>query len=154
MGPRVEKGDGSMRRTLTVAAVATALVAGGAPLAAAAPPEREIIPLVCDDGQTFSVEVNGNGEFTPGRVVGTNQVLVPVSFGEFTFRAVLPDGTMIEDSEPGSAKGGGNVQAHNPRPTVTCTFEITEVLEEEQDGLPTGTGVTFGGEVTGFLTGR
>ena len=143
-----------MRRGMMVAGLAAAVVVGGAPLAAAAPPEREIIPLVCDDGQEFEVVVNGNGEFTPGRVVGTNQVLVPVSFGEFTFRAVLPDGEVIEETEPGSTKGGGNVQAHNPRPTVTCTFEVTETLEQEQDGLPAGTVVTFGGEVTGFLTGR
>jgi hypothetical protein len=109
--------------------------------------------LVCDNGDTFTVVVNGNGAFTPGRVVETNRVLVPVSCGGFTFRAVLPNGTVIEKSEPGIAKGGGNVEARNPQPTVTCAFAVTEVLEQEQDGLPAGTEVTFGGEVTGCLTG-
>jgi hypothetical protein len=141
-----------MRKGFIVPAVAAAILGGGAQLASAAPPERETVPLVCD-GDTFTVVVNGNGAFTPGRVVDTNQVLVPVSFGEFTFRAVLPDGTVIEETEPGIAKGGGNVEARNPQPTVMCTFAVTEVLEQEEDGLPAGTEVTFGGEVTGFLTG-
>jgi hypothetical protein len=143
-----------MRRAITLAGATAALVVGGAATATAAPPEQEAIPLVCDDGNTYEVVVNGNGAFTPGRLVGSTGVLVPTAFGETTFRAELPDGEVIEETEPASAKGGGNVSAHNPRETVTCTFELTDTLEEEEDGLPAGTVVTISGEVTGFLTGR
>ena len=154
---RAEEGTATMRRAIIVPAITAALIAWGAPLATAAPPEQETFELVCDGGQTFEVVVNGNGAFTPARVLGSNQVLIPISFGDFTFTAVLPDGTVIEDSEPGGeAKGGGNVAQRNPRPTVTCTFEDSFVLEEDDPefGLPAGTVVTFGGDVTGFLTGR
>lgn len=130
---------------------------GGGRQAAAAPPEPEIFHLVCDDGHTYDVVVNGNGAFTPGRVVGSTRVLVPTSFGEFSFAAVLPDGTVETETFPGEdPKGGGNVADRNPRPAVTCTFELTMLLEEEdpESGFPDGTLLTFGGEVTGFVTGR
>lgn len=146
-----------MRRAITLSAITAACLAVGTPAAMAAPPERQIFTLVCDNGQTFDVVVNGNGQFTPGRIVGSTGVLVPVSFGDFFFRAESPAGEeLAEGSFPGSAKGGGNVAQRNPQPTVTCTFEETEVLEEfnEEFGLPAGTIVTFGGEVTGFITGR
>jgi hypothetical protein len=131
-----------------VSAVTAALVAGGAPLAAAAPPEREPITLVCDDGETYDVVVNGAGAFTPGRVVGTNQVLVPIAFGETVFTA--PDGTVVF-TEPARAKG--NVQDRNPRDTVECTFTDSFVLPEPEGGLPAGTVITITGSVTGFFTG-
>ena len=40
----------------------------------AAPQEPEIVPLECDNGQSYDVRVNGAGEFTPGHVVGSQQV--------------------------------------------------------------------------------
>ncbi|MFZ5869607.1 MAG: hypothetical protein ACOYXW_03610 [Actinomycetota bacterium] len=145
-----------MRRKTVIAVLAGALVLSGASAATAAPPEREVIPLVCDNGETLDVVVNGMGEFTPGRVVGSNQVLVPISFGDFTFTAVPPGGGPVTDTFPGSSKGGGNVEARNPRETITCTFEETFTLEEDDPelGLPAGTVVTFSGSVTGYLTGR
>jgi len=138
-----------------VAAAAAALVIGAAPLAAAAPPEQETVLLDCDNGQTYTAVVNGNGAFTPARVVDSNQVAVPVTFSDFTLKAVLPDGTVIEDSDPSvDAKGGGNVEARNPQVTLTCTFELTTVVEEGDEApFPVGTEVTFGGVVTGFVTG-
>ena len=143
-----------MRRAITLAGATAALVVGSAATATAAPPEQEAIPLECSDGNTYEVVVNGNGAFTPGRLVGSTGVLVPTAFGETTFRAELPDGEVIEETEPASAKGGGNVTAHNPQETVTCTFSVTEELEADEDGLPAGTVITISGEVTGFLTGR
>ena len=131
-----------------------ALVVSGAATATAAPPEREVIPLECDEGNSYEVVVNGNGAWTPARAWASTRVLVPVPFGEVTFTAVLPDGTVIEDSEPPSFKGGGEVAANNPRPTVTCTFEFSETLTEDDEDLPAGTVITISGEVTGFLTGR
>jgi hypothetical protein len=146
-----------MRKTILGAVVAAGLLAAGAIPAPAAPPEREVIPLVCDNGESYDVVVNGNGSFTPGRIVGDTRVLVPIAFGDFAFRAVLPDGEVIEDSlDEGESKGGGNVAMRNPRPTVTCTFSETFTLPEDDEefGLPAGTEVTFSGSVTGYLTGR
>jgi hypothetical protein len=140
-----------MRRAVMVSAVTAALVVGGAPLAAAAPPERETIPLVCDDGETYEVVVSGGGAFTPGRVVGTNQVLVPIAFGETVGTA--PDGTVVF-TDPPIAKGGGNVQARNPRETVECDFTTSFVLPEPVGDVPAGTLITVTGSVTGFFTGR
>ena len=142
-----------MRRAITVTCATAALVVGGGTAASAAAPDQQLIPLVCD-GTTYDVLVNGNGEFTPARLLDSTGVLVPTAFGEATFTAVLPDGTVVTDTAPPSAKGGGNVVAHNPRPTVTCTFSVTMTLAEAEEGLPAGTVVTFAGEVTVFVTGR
>ena len=60
-------------------------------------PVQETVALVCDNGDTFDVAVNGNGEFTPGRIVGDTGVLVPTSFGEFHITAVLPYCTVAFD---------------------------------------------------------
>jgi hypothetical protein len=54
-----------MQKGFIVPAVAAAILGGGAQLASAAPPEQETVPLVCDNGDTFTVVVNGNGAFTP-----------------------------------------------------------------------------------------
>lgn len=146
-----------MRKDTVIAVLAGALVLSGASAAVAAPPEGEVISLECDNGQSYDVVVNGRGEFTPGHIVGSNQVIVPISFGDFVFRAEDPQGNLIvEGSEPDSSKGGGNVEARNPRETITCTFGETFTLEEADPefGLPAGTVVTFSGSVTGYLTGR
>ena len=138
-----------MRKAMVVPAVTAALVLAGAPTAAAAPPERQTFELHCSNRETYTVEVNGNGSFTPGRVVGSTLVVIPVAFGDFLFRAELPDGTVIEDSEAGlvDRKGNGNVLERNPRETTACTFGETLVLEEAEDGFPAGTVLTFMGTV-------
>jgi hypothetical protein len=145
-----------MRKIILASAVTGALILTGTTPAVAAQPERETVELDCNSGETFEVVVNGNGDFSPGRVVGSTRVLIPIEFGDFTFTAVLPDGTVISESEPGALKGGGNVAGHHS-PTVTCTFQDSFTLVEpdpEFGGLPAGTIVTFGGTVTGFLTGH
>jgi hypothetical protein len=144
-------------RKLFIVPIVTAALIGGATAGAApavAQSNAEIIPLTCDNGQTYDVAVNGNGEFTPGRIVDSTGVLIPVSFGESTFTATLPDGTVLSDTEPGSAKGGGNVGAHNPASTVNCTFSETFVNNGEIADLPVGTVLTFSGSVTVFITPR
>lgn len=146
-----------MRRAIVMPILAAGLLAGSASPATAAPPERETFTLKCDDGRVVEVEVNGNGAFTPGRIVDDTGLILPTSFGDFVFTAVLPNGTVIEGSEPGGEqKGGGNVERRSPRPTVTCTFAASFTLPEDDPefGLPAGTVVTFSGQVTGFLTGR
>lgn len=144
-------------RRIPVLVAATAALAAAAPAASAAPhTERETFVLNCDNGDTYVVAVNaGNGAFTPARLVGTNRMLIPIAFGDFHFTATSPDGEVLaEGSEPGEEKG--SVVARSPRPAVTCTFEETFVLpaDDPEFGLPAGTTVTFGGDVTAFLTGR
>jgi hypothetical protein len=138
-----------------VTCAAAALVVGGAATASAAPPGQEVIPLDCGSAGTFDIVTNGNGMFTPGRRLDSTGVIVPTSFGEFTLSA---NGTVVA-TDPGSAKGGGNVASNNAHPSVSCTFSLTETLAEDQEVvpgvvLPAGTEVTFSGSVTGFLTGR
>lgn len=146
-----------MRKAILALALAAALISVGTAPALAAQPERETFELECSNGETFEVVVNGNGEFTPGRLVGSTRVLIPTAFDDFSFQAVLPNGTVTGGAEPGSAKGGGNAAKGNPRPRLTCTFgDSFTVTAEDADefGFPAGTVITFSGEVTGFLTGR
>jgi spore coat protein U-like protein len=144
-----------MRRAVMVAGTTALFMLGvGVPTAGAAAPERETFSLDCDNGQTYTVAVNGgNGDFTPARIVGTRQMLVPTSFGDFNFMAVLPDGTVIEDSEPGNAKGGGAVERHINKPLITCDLEETFTVTDDPE-FPDGTVVTFSTTVTAFITGR
>ena len=151
-----KRGTDPMRATaFTTAATAAALLVTPA-ASAASPAERETFELQCDGGRELVVAVNsGNGAFTPARVVGTRQMFIPIEFGDFYFIATSPEGEVLaEGSEPGDTKGA--VSKRNPRPMLTCAFEETEVLAEDDPefGLPAGTTITFGGEVTGFLTGR
>ena len=104
---------------LVALGVASTLVAGSA----GADP-GETIPVDCDNGNSYVLNVNGNGEFTPGRVVGGTAVFVPVGFGPFT-------GTVTEDAtgqvvetinEPATWKGQSARSVTNP---VTCTFEFS-----------------------------
>lgn len=143
-----------MRRFIVAPVAAAALVGGAVAMAspAGAAGNTEVFPIACSDGQTYTIENSGNGEFTPGRIVGSTSVGIPVAFGETTFRAVAPDGTVIfEESEPGVAKGNGNVAAHNPASTMDCTFTLSFTGDP---GLPPGTVVTVSGTVTVFVTPR
>ena len=99
--------------------------------------------------------VNGVGSFTPGRVVDSTQVLLPLSFGDFGFRAEVPGQPTFEEVVLGEAesKGKGNVAKRNPRPTTRCTFEASEVLEEAMEGFPAGTRLTFSGYVVVQIAG-
>ena len=144
-----------MKRVVAIVSASLGLVALSTPGAAAAP--GDTVPVECDNGESYVLTVNGNGEYTPGRDTGSTSVLVPIRFGNFVFRATLPDGTVIEDSEPGSEyKGHGAVSEHNPRDTVTCTFSETDTVTEDNpvEDFPIGTVLFFQGEVTGYLTGH
>jgi hypothetical protein len=142
-----------MRRAMTVTGATAALLVGGAATASAAPPEQEVIPLQCGDAGPLEVVTNGNGEFTSARLLDSTGVFVPTAFGEITITAVPPGGEAIVMTSDPSEKGGGDVGPRN-RPSVTCTFDFTDTLAEEEDGLPADTEITISGEVTGFVTGR
>lgn len=145
-----------MRKTVTAAALGVAFAFTGAAGASAAPPDAEILSGVeCDNGQTYDVWVNGNGDFTPGHVVDSTTVFVPISFGDVAFTVVTPDGAVTEiEEEHTLAKGQGKVATHNPREAVSCTFSETFVLEVEEMGFPAGSEVTFTGTVVGYVSGR
>lgn len=132
-----------------VSAAATT-VALAAPASAHSPAADEFaFALECDNGQSYLVTTNGNGEFTPAQDTASNTVFVPTSFGEF--HGVVTDaetGEMIDEfTEPGAAKGhSGKARASS----VTCTF-----LFEGTDFDPDlGIEVHFeaSGTVVGFAT--
>lgn len=134
---------GARARTSTGIAVAGLLL--GAPGVASADPggADESFPLVCDNGVTYRVVVNGNGEFTPAHDVDSNSTLVPTAFGGFVGVVLDPNGTVVDTiNEPGSTKGQSSKQR---RTTTSCTFHV-----EETDAA----GFTFvaDGSVTGFVT--
>ncbi len=142
-----------MKKVLNTAAVA-ALSAGlwAAPVGAdpVNSPNSDIVPVTCDNGQTYHVVLSGGGEFTPGHIVGSNAVFVPVAFSEITVTA-LPSGftTVVE---PSSTKG----QSGKKKDLTTCSFEFTFPVgpeEAEEFGLPADTTEVRGvGTVTGFIT--
>ena len=144
-----------MKRLVAVA-FSAALLAAIPSAANAVPKGGDTFELDCDNGQTYQVATNnGNGDWTPGFILGSQQRIIPTSFGDFHFLATAPDGTVLfDETEPGNAKGGGHVKVN--RPSVNCSFEQSEVLTEAdpESGLPAGTTLTFGGSVTGFLTGH
>jgi hypothetical protein len=133
-------------------------VLAGATAATAAPPEREVIRLVCDNGQTYDIVVNGNGAWTPGRDIASTGVLVPISFGPFVFTVDTPTEPPVTEEDPTvDVKGSGKAGAQ--RDIFSCTFTETETFTEETElepgfVVPAGTVVTFTGTVTGFVTGR
>ncbi|MGY1913927.1 hypothetical protein [Blastococcus sp. SYSU DS0973] len=142
-----------MRRSITLACATTAIVVGGATAATAAPPSPEVLELECSNGQTYTVEVRGNGAFTPGHIIGSTGVLIPTAFGPFTFTAQPPGGDPITVTDPTiETKGNGNAHGRE-RQTVTCTFSGTETLLEEAEGFSAGTVVNFTGTVTAFIPG-
>ncbi len=129
--------------------VAAGLAVGVAAAPASADPRKgEIIPLACDNGQSYTIAVNGNGEFTPGHDTDSTSVLVPVAFGAFTGTVTDAEGNVAETfSEPGAAKGQSGKNAKN---TVTCTFSFSETFTEDGETFT----FTGGGTVTGFITPR
>lgn len=122
--------------TMILSLMTVALLSVG--VASAAPanaPNAETIPLECDNGESYTVVVNGNGNFTPGHIIdGDGGVLIPVAF---TFEVTDADGTVLFDSiaKKGQMKGlTGDL--------IVCTF--SETFEE----------FTFTGTVKGFVTPR
>ena len=92
-------------------------------------------PATCD-GQTVQFVVNGNGDFTPGHVVGSTAVFVLQSFN-FTFEFTPTGGETMSETNTGSK---GNVHGD----LVTCSFDVTQTF-------PEGIFHLFG-SATGFFT--
>jgi hypothetical protein len=122
--------------TGALAAVAIAPTAGADPTNA-----RNSLQLqaVCGT-ETFTVVVNGNGEFTPAHLIGSTSVFIPTGFDiTSTF---TPTGGSTETETDTSAKA-----APANADTITCEIPFQSFTS------PFGT-FTLEGSVTGFLTPR
>lgn len=82
--------------------------------------QKETLDLKCNDGRTYLVELQGNGDWTPAHVVGSTKVFVPVAFGAFTATFTDPEGNVGTFTDPPTAKGSGK-----HRVDLTCTFTFS-----------------------------
>jgi hypothetical protein len=114
--------------------------------------EKETVPLDCGSDGTYMVTVNGNGDFTPGRDTASTTVVVPIAFENERFVATAPDGTVLADDTNPDREVKGQVESHNPRQQVHCTFALTFVLDQPEEGFPAGTTLSITGDVIGYLT--
>ena len=95
-----------------------------------------VFPASCDNGQSYQVSVNGNGEFTPAHILGSTSIFVPEAFN-ITF-AFTPTGGPTESETDTSAK-------HNVHGDVTtCSIDFTQTFPEGS--------IHLFGTVTGFFT--
>jgi hypothetical protein len=128
-----------MLRRLCVALTLGILMLAALAQGAAADPSGKnslTFPAACD-GQTVQFAVNGNGDFTPGHVVGSTAVFVLQAF-DITFQFTLPgEPTQTETT----ARSKGNVHGD----LVTCRFDVTQTF-------PEGGTIHFFGTATGFFT--
>ena len=93
--------------------------------------------LTCG-GQEVEVVVIGNGQFTPGHVLGSTAVFLPQSF-DLMFTFTTPEGEIFTEQEQAS-----KVNLPQGQPLVTCSID-------ETDTSPEGT-FRIVGTVTGFFT--
>jgi hypothetical protein len=119
---RFAKGERSMKRFLVCIALMLGLAGGLAAPAAADPPSSAefTIPITCD-GTTYLIGfLPGQGEFTPGLVTTSTQVIVPIAI-DLTFTDV----TTGESEHEFAVKGAGS----NPH-AVSCTIDFTSTDPE------------------------
>jgi hypothetical protein len=113
-----------MRTTLVtaVAAVAAVILLPAASAAADPTNAKDTIPiqLACDNGHSYTVVANGNGQFTPAHDLDSTAIVVPVAFGEVTATVTDPDGNVVDsETDPPVSKGSS---AQNPNATTNCSF--------------------------------
>jgi len=139
-----------MRRSIIVSSLALGALSAIAVGPAGADPQKgDVIPLECENGQSYEVVTNGNGEFTPAHDVASNGTFVPVSFGEFTGTVTSSSGEVLETfTEPPVFKG----QSARNRSELTCTFSFHVVSDGSDPDFPLGATFDGSGSVTGFVT--
>jgi hypothetical protein len=121
---------------LAGSASAGALVAAPAMAAPVNSPQAETIQASCPGGNVAIVPAPGNGDWTPGFIVGTHRVVIPYRF-VFTVRDA--SGAVVESDTQAKS-------APIPRGAITCTF--AETFTED------GQTFTFTGTVTGVVRGK
>ena len=104
--------------TLFSAVVAMALMAPGA----AADPKGATFTDKCDNGHTVELTFNGNGNFTPGHVVGSTATYVVQSLKATQVRTPREG--------PASTTHFSVSKPHIHGDLVTCTFDITRTSPE------------------------
>ncbi len=127
-------------RRIALFLIACLLGLAGLGSTAAADPINENafnITLTCGE-QTVDITVIGEGEFTPGHVLGSTAVFVPQSF-DITFEFTTPEGETFTEVEQTSKPN-----LEQGQPLTTCSFDQTETT-------PEGT-FHASGTVTGFFT--
>ena len=131
-------------------AATTGIVLAGMSMSAAAAdptgaPSSTVIHLTCG-GEEFQAVVNGNGAWGPAHDLGSNTVLVPVSFGEAHFTLTNANGDVLDEStDPPRVKGAGR------HADLDCTYVGSGTFEDPELGVLT---FTFSGDVSGFTTPR
>lgn len=135
-----------MKRTSFVAAAVAGSLVFAAP-AAAAPvnaPHAEITTLVCENGQSYEIAVApGNGEWTPGIMIGGGGVALPFGFGPSTFTVTDARGAVIETDHDPTVSEKQNAHRHN---LISCDLSLSFT----EDGLT----FRFDGTVLVKIVGR
>lgn len=137
-------------RIVAIGTLACGMAMGGSTGAYADPKGGEALSLTCGS-QTLLVHIApGNGDYTPALVDGTNQVLVPHAFGEFTGSVYNAQGGLVDSfTEPPSHKGSGKQQGD-----LTCSYSFDEVSDGSDPEFPAGYRFVGSGTVTGKLAPR
>jgi hypothetical protein len=89
---------------------------------AAADPKGATFTDTCDNGQTVELTFNGNGNFTPGHVLGSTAVYVVQSLEATQVRTPTGGPTSTTQFSVFKPNIHGNL--------VTCTFDITRTSGE------------------------
>ncbi len=137
-------------RTVMAMALGAASVLAAAGSASADPtgaPNSFQVPLECDNGSSYTVVLNGNGEFTAAHDLASNSTLIPTAFGPFHGTLTDDAGNVVaEFTDPAVAKGSSTKDRAT---SVSCTFVIDDTFTDPELGL-----VHFHGEgsVEGFVT--
>jgi hypothetical protein len=84
---------------------------------AAADPKGTAIPSTCDDGNSIRLVFAGNGDFTPGHLVGGTQVYVVQSLDATQVRTPTGGTTTVDHFRV--------VKPHVHGDLVTCHFDFT-----------------------------
>jgi hypothetical protein len=121
---------------LTLGILMMAALAQGAAADPSNPNHSLTFPAACD-GQTVQFTVSGNGDFTPGHVVGSTAVFV-LQAVDITFQFTLPGEPTQSET---TARSKGNVHGD----LVTCSFDVTH-------SFPEGGTIQWFGTATGFFT--
>ncbi|MFD1056104.1 hypothetical protein [Terrabacter terrigena] len=106
-----------MIKRLSITAIAGVVAMMAFAPAASADPKNTTIPLSCDNGQTVEAAFNGNGDFTPGHVVGSTATFVIQSLqATATFTPTGGDPVVVQQLDTTKPNVHGNL--------VTCHFDF------------------------------
>ncbi len=127
---------------LAVAALGAAVLAQGASADPTNAKSSFSLPASCA-GTAVQFVVNGNGEFTPGHVVGSTAVFIPQSF-DITFEFTPPGGTTETETDTASKRHPhGDLVTCSPttpaparRASVSAGARLTSAMDDERVSSP------------------